>query len=531
MKFALFVTFLFLVYEPFFYLVRGKTINKEKSDCTLFYNFVKGDSKDYADNCCEDSGIECDEEGYIISFENSYDVKIPVKNLASFPYLSRIDYLDIRESDLKEIPNSILNLKSLTDLVLNGNNIEVIPPAIQNLSKLTHLGLLGNAIKELPNEMFNLKNLEVLDVSENKIEVISPAIKNLSNLMGLYLEDNDIKELPKEIFSLPNLERLALFGNMNLKTKVTNPNNSSIKYCLFSDIDILCYEPNSCKSIILMNEELDNLEAEKKYKECPKEVEEDINQNENGNINQNDSKSDSKQNQKESNSPTIFKSGIIIGCAVVIPIGGLVAFTLIKKNKSRQSNRSDSISNNEYQSRSVEDILKNNQDINNSIDDNVDIKKNNNIDNNNNDDDNNNDNNVNNSNSVNNNNSNDDDNVDSNNNNNSYNDSNKSNNSIHNIKSSINPNDVVNSYSYNTNTFPGRVVLIDNTPTPDSVIMNNGTFINNNNKNNNHGLLGIQNIPPSYDQINMNMNASNGTIIYYTTVNEIDEPLPEYTEN
>jgi len=48
-------------------LVLGQTINKAKSDCTLLNNYLNGDSKDYANDCCSDvyNGIKCDDEGYI----------------------------------------------------------------------------------------------------------------------------------------------------------------------------------------------------------------------------------------------------------------------------------------------------------------------------------------------------------------------------------------------------------------------------------------------------------------------------------
>jgi len=302
----------------------------------------------------------------------------------------------------------------------------------------------------------------------------------------------------------------ALAGNKNLKTNVTNPNNSSIKYCLFSDIEILCYEHNSCETIILNDEELDNLEAEKKYNKCPKEeIGEGINSNESSSINQNDSKSDSKQSDKKLNSPVI-KGGIIIGCGVLILIGVLVAFMFIKKNRSKQNNNSDSISNDKFQSgNNIELLLNDKQVVNN--DNNAEINNtiiiSNNVD------------------GVDNNNSNDNNDIDSKNTINE--DNNNCNNSIHNIKSSVNPNDIVNSNGCNT--FPGRIVLINSPQVPGIIDMNNGPIINNNNS----GSISTQNIPPSYDQINMNMNAnnSNGTIIYYTTFNELDEPLPEYSEN
>jgi len=41
----------------------------EKSDCTKLYNFLNGNVKNYANSCCTDTGIECDNEGYIISIK------------------------------------------------------------------------------------------------------------------------------------------------------------------------------------------------------------------------------------------------------------------------------------------------------------------------------------------------------------------------------------------------------------------------------------------------------------------------------
>jgi len=69
MKFGNFIIFfLFSIREISFYLVRGQTNNKEKSDCTKLYNIINRDSKNYFNSCCEDDGIECDNEGYITYF-------------------------------------------------------------------------------------------------------------------------------------------------------------------------------------------------------------------------------------------------------------------------------------------------------------------------------------------------------------------------------------------------------------------------------------------------------------------------------
>jgi len=64
MRFENFILYLFLIYVTSFYMVTGQTVNEEKSDCTKYYNFKNGDTKDYGDSCCSDLGIRCN-DGYI----------------------------------------------------------------------------------------------------------------------------------------------------------------------------------------------------------------------------------------------------------------------------------------------------------------------------------------------------------------------------------------------------------------------------------------------------------------------------------
>jgi len=64
MKFGIFVTFLFIIFDTSFYTVIGQTTLK--SDCTILYNFINKDDKDYANDCCSgNQGIECFDDGYI----------------------------------------------------------------------------------------------------------------------------------------------------------------------------------------------------------------------------------------------------------------------------------------------------------------------------------------------------------------------------------------------------------------------------------------------------------------------------------
>lgn len=203
MKFLIFVASLFLIYELSFNLVIGQTVNNEKSDCTKLYNFLKGNSEDYANSCCGNNGVDCDNEGYI-TYIYYFDANNEFPDINSFPFLSRIEDLQLSNIGLKEIPNSILRLTSLKFLSFYRNKIEVIPPTIQNLSKLEGLNLDINNLKGFPSEIFSLPNLKYLDLCTNKIEVIPPDIQKLSKLEKLTIHGNNIKELPNEIFNLTN---------------------------------------------------------------------------------------------------------------------------------------------------------------------------------------------------------------------------------------------------------------------------------------------------------------------------------------
>jgi len=544
MKFGNFIILLYLIS---FYLVIGETINEEKSDCSKLYNFINGDDKDYSNNCCSDTGVKCD-SGYITYFEY-LDAEIKIPDLTSFPSLSRIEQLIINNSSLKEIPNNILNLISLKTLDLRTNNIEVIPPEIQNLSRLEELHIKDNKIKELPNELFNLKKLKILNLHTNHIEVIPPDIQNLSkleelylasndikelpkeffylrhlkkinlhtnhvtiippdiqnlsNLEILYLGDNDIKELPNEIFKLRNLKQLTLHENKNLKTKMVKFGNSAIGDCNFNNVNILCYEPNTCKKIRFNNKDFSDTAANNQFRICTREEIDEIKSK----IDIND-----KHNEKF---PYIIIGGIILGC---ILIGILVAFLFIRKRHNKSDLNSNDISENEK----IKIVL--NEKLNNNSNDNNSVINNNNINNNsNNNSSNDNNNNSNNNNSNNSNNS-------SSNNNNCTTSTNNNNNSNNNLnQNNLNQNIVVNSNAHN-NTLPGNLILINTPIGPGNYVINSIPLFDNNQNNDNDLLTTQKKLITDKDKMLLNANNDNKGIFCYISTVEGDEPPPEYTD-
>jgi len=71
MEIAKFVVLLFLIYEPFFYLVAGEKNYlgiDVSSECTKLYFFLKGEKDDKGQNCCTDHGVYC-EDGHVVKFD------------------------------------------------------------------------------------------------------------------------------------------------------------------------------------------------------------------------------------------------------------------------------------------------------------------------------------------------------------------------------------------------------------------------------------------------------------------------------
>jgi len=184
------------------------------------------------------------------------------------------------------------------------------------------------------------------------------------------------------------------------------------------------------------------------------------------------------QNKNKYNVPFI-----ILGCIIFILICVfLIIFMLIKKKRSKGHDKPDFNPSYEFRNGSIRILLNKNQSINSN--NNV-ITENNNSTNSN------------------------------------ININNDNNNSINN-QNSLSQNNIVNSNAQITHTSSGRIVYVSNHQIPNNYVMNNISLFN-------------SNLPPSYGDSNIIMNANNNnnnnnnpeTINYYTLA---DEPPPEYTE-
>ncbi len=150
----------------------------------------------------------------------SLDVKtLEISDTKNAELLSKIEHFKSLEKlsivcleDLKELPESIGELKKLKELNMdNGNGCSMnakLPESIGNLSELQILnlagaqytGIIGKKTKlprhPLPQSLSNLKKLETLNLSKNGFSEIPTIVSKIPNLKHLALNFNYFENLP-----------------------------------------------------------------------------------------------------------------------------------------------------------------------------------------------------------------------------------------------------------------------------------------------------------------------------------------------
>jgi len=174
------------------------------------------------------------------------------------------------------------------------------------------------------------------------------------------------------IFYKTYIHNSYISDNPNLDAKLINFGNSTIKYCIFYNTKISCYEPHTCQLITLENlHVIRDVNAHKEFKICTREdIDTVLSEKESRNSlilednknNLNDNKTDAIQNEKKSNSLFI----IILGCIIVTCIGIFVAFMFIKKSKNKKSNESYFNLDDEKQTKIIAEKNRSNIEINNT---------------------------------------------------------------------------------------------------------------------------------------------------------------------
>lgn len=120
-------------------------------------------------------------------------------------------YLD--GGQLDELPAQLAGLPGLVELSLRENHLTGLPTRVGELRSIRKLDLSANQLGSLPREIGQLGNLTELDLSRNQLTRLPPEIGQLQKLTSLNLSGNQLTSLPVEIGRLRNLTQLDLGGN------------------------------------------------------------------------------------------------------------------------------------------------------------------------------------------------------------------------------------------------------------------------------------------------------------------------------
>ncbi|MCP4441286.1 MAG: leucine-rich repeat domain-containing protein [Aureispira sp.] len=116
--------------------------------------------------------------------------------------------------DLKLDGTVLKELPFLRVLRLGGMEFNWIPKFIPEIKGLSALWLNDNNISKLPYNFDELKQLKTLSLSRNQFTELPESISLLSELKELYLDHNQLTALPESIKNLKKLQRLSIQNNL-----------------------------------------------------------------------------------------------------------------------------------------------------------------------------------------------------------------------------------------------------------------------------------------------------------------------------
>ena len=129
--------------------------------------------------------------------------------------LRQLVSLDLSNNEISKLPESWEQVASLRELNLAGNQLTTLPRQFCTgvLAKsLRQLILSSNLIELLPNFTCSLAALLHLNLSKNKLRALPPALARLSQLQHLDASQNSLTVVPGGLARL-RLDNLELSGN------------------------------------------------------------------------------------------------------------------------------------------------------------------------------------------------------------------------------------------------------------------------------------------------------------------------------
>ncbi len=123
-----------------------------------------------------------------------------------------LEYLDLSDNQLTELPDSIAQLEQLKIIFFARNSFTVFPEILMTFPVLSMIGFKSNYIHTVPENAFPPR-LRWLVLTDNKIKKLPKSIGDCSLLQKCALAGNLLEELPVEMANCSNLELLRISSN------------------------------------------------------------------------------------------------------------------------------------------------------------------------------------------------------------------------------------------------------------------------------------------------------------------------------
>jgi len=123
-----------------------------------------------------------------------------------------LNYLEITETSLAQVPPAIASLTNLINLALHRNRIETVAMEISRLEKLKFVDLSYNKLSEIPASFCELPVLHTLNLGNNMLTSV-PDVSKLKQLGKFFLDHNKLSTLPDGLCQLSNVSELYAQGN------------------------------------------------------------------------------------------------------------------------------------------------------------------------------------------------------------------------------------------------------------------------------------------------------------------------------
>jgi len=182
------------------------------------------------------SSRQCVNSSTLRHLDLSHNWNLVINTLKWLPYISSLEYLNLRRIDLSKETNwlqSVTMLPSLSHLNMRDCELKDLSLSLQyaNFTKLQFLSLSANEFNsELPKWLFNLSSgIYDLYLSSSSLKGYLPkALLNLHELKDLALDDNNFDgPIPDWLGEFEHLETLCLGDNMFSGSIPTNLGNLS----------------------------------------------------------------------------------------------------------------------------------------------------------------------------------------------------------------------------------------------------------------------------------------------------------------